>query len=297
MYEGSSCGSSSLPRKRRRQEKGDTDRVLASLFTSIEDFRGELLSLRSTQSSYHQRLNYIEQQDQCGVGCRNAMLKPLPTAADSCHGYAESQIPTRLANHWSCSTPAYQPPLTNQEPLKFQRFSGHTEDWLVWFAKFSTLTARFCFNEEDKLTELLQLLDGRAAEFVFMHLPPWILQDYQALTYEIGMRFRVVQAPRVYAAKYSHRDQQPHESLEAYAAELKSLYHKAFPNRSQETRQEDLLQRFLDGLLNQEARARVEYHKAPVSIDEAVYHLGVLGQLASDCQQWSLNIKGPLLVA
>jgi len=251
-----------------------------------------MLSLRSTQSSCHQRLNYIEQQDQCGVSCRNAMIKPLPTATDSCHGYAESQFPTRLANHWGCSTQAYQPPLTNKEPLKFQRFSGHTEDWQVWFAKFSILTARFCFTEEDKLTELLQLLDGHAAGFVFMHLPPWILQDYQALTYEIGMRFRVVQAPKVFAAKYSHRDQQPHESLETYAAELKSLYHTAFPNHSQQTRQ-----RFLDGLLNQEARARVEYHKAPVSIDEAMYHLAVLGQLAADCQQYSLNIKGPLLVA
>jgi len=41
----------------------------------------------------------------------------------------------------------------------------------------------------------------------------------------------------------------------------------------------------------------VEYHKAPVSIDEAVYQLAVLGQLATDCQQYSLNIKGPLLVA
>jgi len=130
-----------------------------------------------------------------------------------------------------------------------------------------------------------------------MHLPPWILQDYQALTYQIGMRFRVVQAPRVYAAKYSHRDQQPHESLEAYAAELKSLYHKAFLNRSQQTRQEDLLQHFLDGLLNQEARASVEFHKEPVTIDEAVYQLAVLAQLATDCQQYSLNIKGLLLVA
>jgi len=297
MYASSSRGSSSLPRKRRRKEKGDTDGLLTSLFTSIEDLRGELLSLRSTQSSCHQRLNYIEQQDLSGVSCRNAMLKPLPTATDCCHEYAESQFPTRLANHWGCSTPAYQPPLTNQDHLKFQRFSGQAEDWQVWFAKFSILTARFCFNEEDKLTELLQLLDGHAAEFVFMHLPAWILHDYQALTYEIGMRFRVVQAPKVFAAKYSHRDQQPHESLEAYAAELKSLYHKAFPKRSQQTRQEDLLQRFLDGLLNQEARARVEYHKAPVSIDEAVYHLAVLGQLAADCQQYSLNIKGPLLVA
>jgi len=128
MYAGSSCGSSSLPRKRRRQEKGDTDGVLTSLPTRIEDLRCDLLSLKSTQSSCYQRLNNIEQQDLCGVSCRYAMLKPLLTAIDSCYGYAESQLPTRPANHCVRSTPADQLLKIYQEHLTFQRFSGQAED-------------------------------------------------------------------------------------------------------------------------------------------------------------------------
>jgi len=105
----------------------------------------------------------------------------------------------------------------------------------------------------------------------------------------------------MYAAQFTHRDQQLNESLEGYAADLKSLYHKAYPKRDPQTRQEDLLQRFLDGLYDQEARARVEFHKEPGTIDDAVNHLAVLEQLAADCRQTSwcqpLNAEGPLLVA
>ena len=128
-----------------------------------------------------------------------------------------------------------------------------------------------------------------------------MLCDYEALVYEIVMRFRVVQSTKAFAAEFARRDQQLNESPESYATKLKSLHHKAYPHRDQQTRQEDLLQRFLDGLQDQEARVRVEFHKEPETIDDAVYHLAVLEQLAADCRQtsWcrSLNTEGPLLVA
>lgn len=58
--------------------------------------------------------------------------------------------------------------------------------------------------------------------------------------------------------------------MEDYAAELKRLYDKAHPKRNSETREEDLLRRFLDGLADSDAQFHVEYVKEPENIDEGV---------------------------
>ena len=63
------------------------------------------------------------------------------------------------------------------------------------------------------------------------------------------------------------------ETVEEYAAELKHLYDKAHPDRDGDTRAEDLLRRFLDGLKNEQARFQVEHVKEPSNIDEAVYQV------------------------
>ncbi|CAC5405011.1 unnamed protein product [Mytilus coruscus] len=69
------------------------------------------------------------------------------------------------------------------------------------------------------------------------------------------------------------RNQHPHESVEEYAAELKRLYDQAYPARDRQTRREDLLRRFLDGLQDDTARFQVEYNKKTHDIDEAVAHV------------------------
>lgn len=63
---------------------------------------------------------------------------------------------------------------------------------------------------------------------------------------------------------------QERERVEDYAAELKNLYDKAHPKRDSETREEDLLRRFLDGLADSDAQFHVEYVKEPENIDKAV---------------------------
>lgn len=42
--------------------------------------------------------------------------------------------------------------------------------------------------------------------------------------------------------------------------------------REHNTRQEDLVWRFLDGLTDCETRFKIEFHKEPEDIDDAVYH-------------------------
>ena len=51
------------------------------------------------------------------------------------------------------------------------------------------------------------------------------------------------------------------------------MYDKAHSNRDENTRREDLLRRFLDGLYDEKARFQVEYVKEPRDIDEAVYQV------------------------
>jgi hypothetical protein len=96
-------------------------------------------------------------------------------------------------------------------------------------------------------------------------------ENYKTLTKELSNRFRRVETARTYGARFSNRSQKPGESVEDFAAELKRLYDKAHPRRDHKTRCEDLLRRFLDGLLDSKARFQVEYVKEPKDIDEAVY--------------------------
>ena len=90
---------------------------------------------------------------------------------------------------------------------------------------------------------------------------------------ELQIRYRKVETTRTTGSKFSNRNQHPGESIEDYAAELKSLYDKAYPNRDGQTSQEDLLRRFLDGAADEQAFTQVEFVKEPSDIDQAVYDI------------------------
>ena len=53
-------------------------------------------------------------------------------------------------------------------------------------------------------------------------------------------------------------------------AELKRVYGKAYPQQDSASRDEDLLRRFLNGLIDQKACQQVEFVKDPANIDEAL---------------------------
>jgi hypothetical protein len=55
-----------------------------------------------------------------------------------------------------------------------------------------------------------------------------------------------------------------------FSAELKRLYDKAYPGRALEIRDEDLLRRFFDGLLDSKTKLQIEFFKTPDTLDEAV---------------------------
>jgi hypothetical protein len=95
-------------------------------------------------------------------------------------------------------------------------------------------------------------------------------------------RYRVIETTKTFAGKFNRRVQKSGENAEEYAAELKRLYDKAYPRRDRDTRREDLVRRFIDGLLDDDARFNVEYHKEPTDIDEAVYYVVIFIQTKSN---------------
>ena len=117
------------------------------------------------------------------------------------------------------------------------------------------------------------MLQGLAGEFVYDQLPKSTRRTYKLLVQELGSRFHVIESCKTYGAQFSHHDQRTGESAEEYVAELKRLYDKAHGGRDRKTRIEDLLRRFLDGLLDDWASFQVEYIKAPEDIDEAALAL------------------------
>ena len=156
--------------------------------------------------------------------------------------------------------------------VKLPPFNGK-EDWKIWVSRFETVAERRGWSDDKKLDNLIPKLQGKAGEFVFTQLPRGTLLCYSELIKELNSRFRVVETKRTFAAQFSQRTQRQGETAEEFAAELKRLYAKAYSFRSEATRQEDLVRRFLDGLRDSDAQFEVEYNKEPVNFDEAVFHV------------------------
>lgn len=173
-------------------------------------------------------------------------------------------------------------PILQRQGVKIPPFT-RKEDWGVWLAKFEAIAYRYRWGYETRLDYLLPLIEGQASKFVFAQLPKQALCDYNELTTQLTRRYRVIETSQSFAAKFSRRNQKHGESAEAYAADLKRLYDKAHGHRDRQTRDEDLVRRFLDGLMDQEAKFVVEYHKEPKDIDEAVFHVVNMVQTRNAC--------------
>jgi len=158
----------------------------------------------------------------------------------------------------------------SQIGTKLPPFTGK-ERWEVWYTRFSEVARLNHWSEHRKLQELLPRLQGQAGDFAYSQLPREVRGSYGRLIAELNSRFQVVETRKTYAAQFSNRIQKPGETTEEFAAELKRMYNKAYPNRDEQTRKEDLLRKFLDGLYDERARFHIEFVKEPDSIDQAIY--------------------------
>ena len=155
---------------------------------------------------------------------------------------------------------------------KLPPFTGK-EKWEVWYNRFQDVAIRRGWSTGRKLDEVIQLIQGAAGDFVYGQLSEATRRNYDLLIQELACRYKTVEQRRTMAVKFSHREQRSNENVQDYAADLKLLYDRAHPDRDRQTRKEDLLRRFLDGLSDEEASFHVEYVKEPADIDEAVNHV------------------------
>ena len=94
--------------------------------------------------------------------------------------------------------------------------------------------------------------------------------NYKELVDCLKKRFRKVESRKMFADMFWKRDQKAGELEETYAAELKRLHGKAWPKQNLESTEEDLLQRFMNGLLDKGEKQQVEFVKNPNNIDDAL---------------------------
>ena len=143
----------------------------------------------------------------------------------------------------------------------------------MWYNRFEEVADRQKWSDDERLDQMLPKLQGVAGEFVFGQLSRTVRSNYKTLCKELKNRFRIIETSKTFGVQFSRRNQKIGETVEEYAAELKKLYDKAHARRDKETRREDLLRRFLDGLTEEKARFHVEFVKDPNNIDEAAFQV------------------------
>ena len=153
--------------------------------------------------------------------------------------------------------------------IKLPPFTGR-ESWNVWFNRFEKIAIPQHWSSDRKLDEMLPRLQGPAGEFAFGQLSRRTRSNYYELSNELNNRFKVIETTKSFKTQFSRRQQKHGEKVEDFALELKRLYDKAYPGRDENTRIEELLRKFLDGVSDEKARFHVEYIKEPNNIDEAV---------------------------
>ena len=204
---------------------------------------------------------------------RTSRLNSSPLCRDrESSSDSQSQDLERIQQRQKRGTGRNRPKHNASQNVKIPPYTGD-DDWKVWINRFEIIADRCDWDNEERLDNLIPRLQGRAGEFAFTQVRKDLLHSYKHLVKEISNRFRVIETPKAFAAKFSKRVQRHNESAEEYAAELKRLYDKAHQHRDSETRREDLVRKFLDGLRDEEVKWEVEYVKDPTDIDQAVYHV------------------------
>jgi len=182
---------------------------------------------------------------------------------------------------------------TSTTVAKLPAFTGE-EKFETWTNRFEAVARLQGWDETDKLQELLPRIQGNAGDFVFDQLPERTLNSYAKLITELKNRYGTLESKKSYRVLFNRRNQKTAETTETYAAELKRIYDKAYPDREPRIRQEDLLQRFLMGLTDNKARIHVELSKDPKTIEEAVQDIITYRETTRDPQpedHWIRNQK------
>ena len=142
--------------------------------------------------------------------------------------------------------------------------------WSTFLKQFEAIAANAHWDSQEMLHYLLVSLKGDAADYAF-ELDRVTLQSYEALIYELDLRFRTVTTKETSQRSFYTRRKRPSENFKNFAADLKSLIVKAYPRGlTPEVREDMLMKQFFDGIADDETRYNVQYLQKPRTLDQAV---------------------------
>lgn len=111
--------------------------------------------------------------------------------------------------------------------VNLPRFSGKGS-WAAFWVQFEFLTTKFRWDENTKLSHLMCSLQDTAMDYV-AGLPPSRRSDLQLLVESLTQRFDEHVLPETYRAMLQNMKKKPQEDLNEYAARVKTLVSKAYP--------------------------------------------------------------------
>ena len=133
----------------------------------------------------------------------------------------------------------------NLPPLP--KFSGELSDggfgmdiFQDWLEQFELISNVLNWSSQAKLVNLITRLQGQAYSF-FRSCTLEQCTDYSLLVAELKRRFKLVILPSIQTNLFHDRKQHVSESVDAYAQELRTLFHKAYPSVQQGTRETEVL--------------------------------------------------------
>ena len=181
-------------------------------------------------------------------------------------------------------TPVMETPVTTREETRAVRINpgkfdgtGRWEDFLCQFRRACRVNR---WRDAD-LCELLCLhLEGTALEFV-NGLPVGRVQRFEGLLEALGGRFGTARMATVYKCELKQRKRKRGESLPDLGQDLRRLTRLAYPSTTPEQQEEQLIDRFIEALVDRQQRLEVRRGR-PRTLEEAIH-------LAMDAEAWELE--------
>ena len=139
------------------------------------------------------------------------------------------------------------------------KFSGETasaegETFEAWHEHFEMVASVSHWDTQTKLVNLTTRLRGQAYAF-YRSCTPQQRANYDVLVAELTKRFMPVRLQSVQSSMFHERKQKSDESVDAYAQDLRRLFHLAYPKAQQGTQEAESMGRsvlayqFVAGLL------------------------------------------------
>ena len=110
----------------------------------------------------------------------------------------------------------------------------------IWLEQFEFVANVLGWSSQAKLVNLITRLQGQAYS-LFWSCTIEQHTDYSLLVAELKKRFTPVTLPVIQTNLFYDQKQHASESVDAYAQELRALFHKAYPSVQQGTREAEAL--------------------------------------------------------